>query len=496
VRKALGASRWKILRQWLLESATVTTIGGAAGGTAGLWVTSRLIASRAAHLPRVDAVRFDTPVILYGLVVLAILGLVPVILSTPGAPTGSATRADERTIGRSTRQSRRLLVASEIAVALTLSTSAALCGLALVRLLSVNPGFERDRALTMRVSAYATRYPTQEATVRFFNSLATHVSTLPGVDGAAVTFTLPLSSQSTGTNVMSAEHPLPPAQRLNVGWQMTSPGYFHAVGIPIVRGRDFRVEDQQRSRHPTIVSESVAHALFGDADPIGRLVSVGGREAQGDWHEVVGVAGDVRHTALSEPPTPRIYDAFGPHWERTMFLVIRARSSVEPAALTSSVRATIAAADPTVPVFEIATMGDLVDRSVAGRRFAALLAAGLAGTSILLALVGTFAVVACSVSERQRELGVRVALGATTRGIFALILGDTLMTALIGCVIGGAGAALAARALAGQLFGVRPADTAPFVALLAVALAVASLAAAWWPARRAASVDPLIAIRE
>jgi predicted permease len=387
-------------------------------------------------------------------------------------------------------------VASEIAVALTLSTSATLCGLALVRLLGVNPGFERDRALTMRVSANATRYPTQEATVLFFNSLATQVGALPGVDGAAVAFTLPLSNQPTGTDVMSAEHPLPPAQRLNVGWQMASPGYFHAVGIPIVRGRDFRVEDHLRPRHSTIISESVAQTLFGDADPIGRLVSVGGGEAEGDWHEVLGVAGDVRHTALAEPPTPRVYDAFGPHWERTMFLVIRAQSGVEPAALTPIVRSTIAAVDPTVPVFEIATMGDLVDRSVAGPRFAALLAAGLAGISILLALVGTFAVVACSVAERQRELGVRVALGATTRGIFALILGDTLMTALMGCVVGGVGAALAARILAGQLFGVRPADAAAFIAVLAVALTVASVAAAWWPARRGASVDPLVAIRE
>jgi hypothetical protein len=268
------------------------------------------------------------------------------------------------------------------------------------------------------------------------------------------------------------------------------------VGIPIVRGRDFRPNDRLRPHHPTIISESVARTLFGGADPIGRLVSVGGGEVQSDWHEVIGVAGDVRHTTLVEPPAPRVYDAFGPHWERTMFLVVRARPGIDPASLTSAVRAMMATVDSTVPSFEIATMADLVDRSVAAQRLAAMLAAGLAVASILLALVGTFAVVACSVSERQRELGVRIALGATTRGIFALVLGDALLTALVGCGVGTGGAALAAMALRGQLFGIRPVDVAPFIVVLAVALAAASLAAAAWPARRAARVDPLVAIRE
>ena len=294
---------------------------------------------------------------------------------------------------------------------------------------------------------------------------------------------------------MSAEQPRPPAERLSAGWDFTRPGYFQAAGMPIERGRDFADTDLVRAAHVSVLNHSAARALFGDADPIGRRVSVGGGETSGDWHEVIGVVGDVRHVALADDPTPHVYDLLGQHWGRTMYLVVRARPGLDAGSLESPVRQAIAAINPDAPIFEVATVETLVGRSAAPRRLAAALGGGLALVALVLALLGTFAVVACSVTERLRELGVRIALGATSAQVVGMILREALVTAAAGCLAGLAGSLLVVRALAGQLFGVRAQDAMLIVPVLALTLAAASVIAAWWPARRAARADPIAALR-
>jgi hypothetical protein len=294
---------------------------------------------------------------------------------------------------------------------------------------------------------------------------------------------------------MSAEEPRPPAERLSAGWDFTRPGYFHAAGMPIERGRDFAETDLARAGHVTVLNRSAARALFGAADPIGRRVSIGGGEASGDWHEVIGVVGDVRHVALADDPTPHVYDLLGQHWGRTMYLVVRARPGLDAGSLESPVRHAIAAINPDAPIFEVATVETLVGRSAASRRLAAALGGGLALMALVLALLGTFAVVACSVTERLRELGVRIALGATSKQVVGMILREALVTAAAGCLAGLAGSLVVVRVLAGQLFGVRVQDAIFIVPLLALTLAAASVIAAWWPARRASRADPIAALR-
>ena len=408
----------------------------------------------------------------------------------------TSLHADQRVVGRAARRARRVLVAGELALALVLATGAALLSLALSRLVAVDPGFYTKGTLTMRVSAYAGRYPTREDVTAFFAKVTTELGHLPGVDRVSASSSLPLSGNAIGTSVMSAEQPLPPAQRLSATWEFARPGYFQAAGIPIERGRDFADTDLARSPHVTVLNHFAARALFGDVDPIGRRVSVGGGEQSGDWHEVIGVVGDVRHVALADDPTPHVYDLLGQHWGRTMYLVLRAQPGLDAGSLESSARKVIATINPDAPIFEVATVETLVGRSASPRRLAAAVGSGLALVALVLALLGTFAVVACSVTERVREFGVRMALGATAAQVVAMILREAFVTAATGCLAGIAGSIAIARLLAGQLFAVHADDAAVIVPVLALTLAGASVLAAWWPARRATLADPLCALKD
>ena len=496
VRRSLGASSWRITRQLMIDDLPIGIAGATAGIVSGAALVRVLISSRTAHVPRPDAIAIDLPVVLCGAALGAVLWLVPALAALRLLERRRPSiRADERVVGRAARQARRALIAGEVALALVLATGAALLSLALVRLVAVDPGFSTRGTLTLRVSAYASRYPTRDDVTAFFARVSTEIGQLPGVARASASSSLPLSGNATGTSVMSAEQPRPPAERLSAGWDFTRPGYFQAAGMPIERGRDFADTDLVRTAHVSVLNHSAARALFGDADPIGRRVSVGGGETSGDWHEVIGVVGDVRHVALADDPTPHVYDLLGQHWGRTMYLVVRARPGLDAASLESPVRQAIAAINPDAPIFEVATVETLVGRSAAPRRLAAALGGGLALVALVLALLGTFAVVACSVTERLRELGVRIALGATSAQVVRMILREALVTAAAGCLAGLAGSLLVVRALAGQLFGVRALDAMLIVPALALALAAASVIAAWWPARRAARADPIAALR-
>jgi len=496
LRRSLGASTWRLARLLVVENAFVTAAGTAIGVGIGAWLCQAIAASRTARLPLPDAIQFDGAVWAVVLGLGATLSLIPALVALHLAPHDAGSPSGSRVVGPAARRWRRALVVTEVAIALVMSVSAALLSLTLARLLTVDPGFATQGTLTMRVSAYAARYPDKSTTSAFFASLARSLSAVPGVARASFGSSLPLSGQMSGTSVMAAEMPQPPSARLNAGWQTVAPGYFAAIGIPVLRGRDITEADASRSAHLTMLNQAAARALFGDADPIGRRVAVGGGDANGDWHEVIAVVGDVRHTALTDAPMPRVYDVFGQHWGRTVYLVIQAQAGVTASTLESAVRRTIAGADSSAPIFEIATIDSLVAKSVATRRLAALLGAGLAGVSILLALIGTFAIVACLAAERTSEMGVRLALGAPRFAILRLILIEAVLTSIGGCLIGVAGAALAARVMQQQLFGVRTSDAAWLTAVLAAGLTLGSLLAGWWPARRATLADPLAGMRQ
>jgi putative ABC transport system permease protein len=389
---------------------------------------------------------------------------------------------------------RHVTVAAELALAIALSVGGALLALSLFRLTSQDPGFSATGVAAVRVSAYPARYPTMEDVHTFFSTVVGRVETLHGVAQAAAASSLPLSG-TNGTSVQAEGQPVLPGSRQSAGWQFVSPGYLGTLGMPIRRGRDFTADDLQHGGHVSIINEQLARALFGDTNPIGHRIAVGGGDATGDWHEVIGVVADVRHHSLDVPPMARVYDLFGEHWGRTLFVVARARTS-DAGPLIGAIRKTVAGLDPEAPAFESATMEALVARSAGPRRLAAGLAVALGSVAVLLALVGVAAAAGAAVTERTREIGIRAALGAAPRELLRLVLRDSTRTAAAGAVAGVLGSAACAKLLSAQLYDVRAADVTLIIPIVAIVLLCVAVLSTLPAARRAASVDPAAVTRE
>ena len=415
------------------------------------------------------------------------------MLPLRSAQAATALRSGDRTLGRN-RRSRRFLVAVELALALALSAGGALLGLSLMRLFSVSPGFSPQHVSTARVSAYEPRYPTADDVSAFVSSILDALESTPGIARAGASTSLPLSGHNTGTGVLVENGPRLDADRQRAGWQSVSPGYIGSIGVRIVRGRDFTVSDRPAAGHVTLISESLARALFGSQDPIGRRITTGDGNVNGDWHEIIGVVADVRHHALDREPAPRVYDLFGQHWGRTVFVTTRTQGLDAPSTIPT-IRRVVAKLDPEAPVFETAVLQALVDRSAAPYRLAALLCGGIACGAVVLALIGVYAVSAASVAERSRELGVRAALGASSRDLLRLVFVESGWTMAAGGVAGVTGALLVVRVLTSRLFGVSSSDIATVIPAIAVLILVTATLAVFPPARRASRADPLVAIR-
>jgi putative ABC transport system permease protein len=493
VREALGASAMRLRRQMLAEHLATAALGGAVGYVIARQITAVLAASEAADLPRGDAIQFDAPVTVFAIALTLLVAALMTMLPLRSAQVVTALRTGDRNPGRN-RRSRRGLVAVELALALALSAGGVLLGLSLMRLFSVNPGFSPEHVSTARVSAYEPRYRTIDDVAGFVSAILEELERTPGVTRAGAGTSLPLSGHNTGTGVLVEDGPRQDADRQPAGWQTVTPGYFESLGMSIVRGRDFSASDRMVPGHVTVVSESLARILFGSEDPIGRRITSGDGNVTADWHQIIGVVADVRHHALDREAKPRLYDLFGEHWGRTVFVTSRTNGLDATTALPL-IRRAVAKLDPEAPVFEAATLLSLVDRSVAPYRLSALLCGGIACGAVLLALIGVYAVSAASVAERSRELGVRAALGASRRDLLRLVFAESSWTMAAGGAAGVAGALLAVRVLTSRLFGVSSADIATVVPAIAALVLVTAALAVLPPARRASRVDPLIALR-
>ncbi len=492
VRRALGASRGRLIRESLIESLTIGLPGGAIGFALASWAVATIAGMPEVGLARVSAVRVDGAALAFACAVtvgaallLAVLpmGVAGAIVDglRDGGRGGSPTR----------RRLHRMLVAAEVAVAIVLVCGAALLGVSLIRLLGVDPGFDPSRTLAMRVSAYAARHPDRADVSAFFRDVVARVERLPGVEAAAASSALPMSGQLTMSGVTVQGAVRDPSETLGAGWQTVTPGFFRATGVPLIQGRDFGEQDVERRPHVVVINEALARRLFSGANAIGRRVALG-PPPHDDWHEVIGVVGDVRHAGLALPAMPRAYDLFGQHWGRTMYVVGRASvldwSAIDSAALAGSMRKAVGEIDSQAPVFEVSTLEALVDRSVASRRLTAFLAIVFGGAALFLAAIGVYGVVAASVAERTRELAVRVALGARRAHIVRLVAGEGFVLATAGLAAGAAGTLMAGRFLEAYLFGVAPADVSVFSGVTAVLLVATALALAV-PLRRALGMN-------
>jgi putative ABC transport system permease protein len=487
VRRALGATQGRLIRESLLESLSIAIPGGALGFILAWGAVGAVTSTPELQLVRVGSVRIDAAAGAFAVAAtLAVAVLLALLAGRFAGSIAEGLRGGGRGSCGTGRQWQRMLVAAEVAIAVVLVCGAALLGISLIRLLQIDPGFDPSRSFAIRVSAYAARHPGRTEVATFFRDVVARIERLPGVETATASSALPMSGQLTMTGVRLEGAAADPSASMGAGWQTVMPGFFRTTRVRIVSGRDFVLQDVSRTPHVVVINEALARRLFPQGSPIGRRVALG-PPPHDDWHEIIGVVGDVRHAGLGVPAMPRAYDLFGQHWGRTMYVVGRAASE-DPARLASSMRRAVAEVDEQAPVFEASTLEGLVSRSVAARRLSAILAIAFAAAALFLAAIGIYGVVAASVSERTRELAVRMALGARRGHIMRLVLGEGFSMAAAGLATGAAGTIVAGRFLEAYLVGVSAADISVLSSVTAV-LIVATTLALVPPIRRALGMN-------
>jgi putative ABC transport system permease protein len=502
VRAALGAGRFRMLRQLLTESLLLALLGGAGGLLLAGWLVKALPLLAPESLPRLNAIGLDARVLTFtvcvSLLTGVLFGLVPAWQATRLELTETLKDGGPVAGGRSFSL-KQLLVVSEIALSLVLLIGAGLLLNSLARLLRVERGFDAERVLTVDVPLPET-YRTLEQIVSFHDRALERLRALPGVAAAGTVNLLPLGGMlMRGDFIIEGRPPLSDDARREtfVFKPAISVDYFRTLGIPLRRGRDFNARDTASAPGVVIISESVARRFFAGEEPLGRRISFDqDARQQPIWLEIVGVAGDVKQQSLDSDIHPTIY---APYTQTRRAFMLRdvsfvLRSPLEPAALATAVRQQIQALDGELPIARVHTMQQLVAESVSGQTFNAALIGIFALLALALASVGMYGVMAYHVAARTREIGVRMALGAQVGAIIRLIVTQGMKLALCGIALGLIGALALTRFLKGLLFDLSATDPLTF-ATVAFVLLGAALLACWIPARRAARVDPLIALR-
>jgi putative ABC transport system permease protein len=500
VRKALGASHARLVRQVLTESLVLAGLASLAGTLLARSIVTFVVRS-APDIPRVGDVALDPVVLAFtgGVAVLTAL----VFGSLPAMQLAHKDVAPHMHSGRSGRPSlrqgtRAALVTAQIALALVLLVGAGLLIQSFARLLRVPSGFNPDRVLTVQLSIPLEGYRERDRAVRFFEQMLDGVRASPGVLGAGAVAGLPLQTQRGDWDFyMEGETRGPDGSDRPTDWQVITPGYFETMGIRLVRGRFLDARDRADSPAVVLINETLARTFFPDRDPVGRQISMTGSNRP--WMTIIGVAGDVRQDGLDAAPQPEVYmphSQFTPFWRDTTLrtFTITVKTAGDPAQAAPIVRQQVRALDPNLPVSTVITMDEVVARSVAERRLHMSLLATFAVIAVVLAVVGTYGVLAYHITERTREFGVRMALGARAGDILRMVIRQGMMPAAAGVLIGVAGAALVTRLLASLLFETEPLDPVTFAATSAFVLSAALIACAV-PARRATRVDPSTALR-
>jgi putative ABC transport system permease protein len=502
VRTSLGASPSRIVRQLLTESVLLALVGGLLGLALAYWGTSALVKLAPVDLPRAQEISLDWRVLAFTLCVSVLTGLLFGL-----APALGSIRADLNSIlktsGRSTSghrgrsRTRDMLVVSEVASCVVLLIGAGLLIRSFSRLEDVDPGFRSDHVLTMQLSLAEARYPGLKVGL-FYQQLIDRVKTLPGVQAAGICQYLPLSGRDVSLNFQIEGQPQSnAADQPRAKLRAASAEYFTALGIPLLKGRLFDRSDDVQTPKVVIVNELAAQLYWPNQDPVGKRILSGVDENR--WSTIVGVVANVKHAGLDAEISPETYFhylQFPPevmnYAEATMALVIR--TAADPALMTSAVRQQVQQLDPSLPVFNVKTMDEVVRGSIAQPRFRARLVSVFAGLALWLAALGLYGVMAYSVTQRTNELGVRAALGAQPGDVFTLVVGRGIQLAAIGIGIGLVLALAGTRLISGLLFGVSAMDPLIFCGTCVVVLAVAVLASLG-PARRAIKVDPVTALR-
>jgi len=495
IRAALGASRFRLVRQFLAESVLLSVLGGSLGLLLAHWGLDLIVALIPGDIPRVEKISIDQTVLVFTLMVSLLTGLVFGL-----APALAASKPDlhemlkeggrTSTGGIGRNRTLSLLVVSEAALALVLLIGAGLMIHSFLRLNSVNPGVNPENVLTMSIALPKTKYSTDDQVRLCYQKMLQRIEALPGVLSAGTTGALPVRARWGGTGITVEGR----SEVQGTNQDTISPDYFRATGIPLLEGRYFTERDVAGAPAVTIINKALAHRYWPGESPLGKRIEVASNK---QWLSVVGVVGDVKRQGLeaeTEPGyfTPHLQPPAGRHLHSGWNLVVRTAS--DPMSLAAAVQREVWAVDKDQPVTNIQTLEQVISDSIAPLRFRTLLLGLFAVVALVLATVGIYGVMAYAVMQRTREIGIRMALGAQLRDVLKLVIGQGMRLALIGIALGLLAASALTRLVKSLLFGVSATDPVTFV-IVATLLAGMALLACWLPARRATKVDPMIALR-
>jgi predicted permease len=503
LRMALGASRFRMVRQMLTESLLLSLIAGAAGMLAAKLTLSFIIHFVPASVPRLAEVGIDRTVLLFALLISIFTGII-----FGFAPAFQAMKADMTAAIREGAQGsgysaktfrmRSLLIVSELTLAVVLMVGAGLLLRTFWGLLQENPGFNPSRVVTASFwlanpnDPKTDVYADSAKRTPFIRDVIRRVAAIPGIDRAAMTSDLPGARPTITAALAIEDRATDSPQGLTAEVIRVSPDYFMLMQSPLIRGRFFVESDETGKQDVAIIDETTARRYWSDMDPVGRRLRLGGNPKL-PWVIVVGIVNNMKQDGLDTDGVPHIFRPIYQQSGRSMSVV--ARTPLPASVLESQIRHEIQAVDPTLPIFNIRSMNDVMDVSIPPRRFSAELVGLFAAVAILLSSIGIYGLLAYIVGQRSREIGIRIALGAQRPDILRLILGKGLLLAGTGIAIGLILSAISARAIAGLLYGVHPIDVIVFVTVPLILLVVAFLAT-YIPARRATMVDPIIALHE
>jgi predicted permease len=505
LRMALGAPRRRLVTQLLTEAVTLSIIGGVAG-LALAWAGSRgLVALAPPSLPRLDEIRVDWLVVVFGVLVsLAagiVFGIAPAMRASREDPAEAITSSGKgASAGRRSARARHAFVVAEVALSMVLLSGAGMLVRSLIHMQRQDMGFDTAGALTAKISLNNGPSYSDGRVIQFYQDMQTRLRAMRGTQAVGAARWLPVTDQGGSWDIIVDGKTFPPGQTPTPTPQEVTPGWFAAMGTRIKQGRDFTDADRAGSPLVAIVSEGLARKIWGDEGALNRRFRLGGKNSDSLWVTVIGVVGDIRARNFTDQPEPTMYFAYPQaasssyYVSRTMSFVVRAQPGVDPMTFANQVRSAAGSLDPSAAVSNVMSLDAVVGTVTANRRFSTMLIAGFAALALVLATIGIYGVISYAVSERRFELGVRMALGADRGDVMSLVVGEGVRLAAIGVAIGIIGAIALSRIMSTMLVGARGVDVMTLSAMSAV-LGFAGALASLLPARRATAASPTEALR-